>query len=100
MIGRVDGRAETAALRGKNFNVGHYMQIFRPICFIPAMFIGAIDFSDHIPLSVTVTLVWGHKVIAKQSLLVSFFFFLFFFFFAHFSTEWDEILYSVEAILS
>ena len=32
-----------AVLRGKNFNVGHYTQTFKPF-FIPAMLIGTTDF--------------------------------------------------------
>ena len=59
-------------LCGKNFNVGHYAQFFQPNVFIPAMLIDTIDFCHPIPLSLTLTMAGGHKVIAKQSLLVSF----------------------------
>ena len=62
-----------AILQGKNFHVRHCMQTFRPKFCIPAMLKGTIDFNHFIPLSLTSTLVRGHKVSAKQYLLVSFF---------------------------
>ena len=46
-----------------------------------SMLIGTIDFYGHIPLSLTSTLPWGHKVGAKQNLLASFSGTFFFFFF-------------------
>ena len=61
---------------GKTYNVGH-ANSFLPNFFIPAMLIGAIDFSHFIPLSFMMTLPGAHKVSAKQNL--------------HFSIDQDEI---------
>ena len=58
-------------LHGKNINVGHNTQTFGPKLFIPAMFTGTFDFYHLIPLSLTLTLLIGHKVSAKQNFLAS-----------------------------
>ena len=57
---------------------------------VPAKLIGTIDFYYSVPLLLTFTLPWGHKVNTKQT---SWFHFL-----AHFSTDQHEIKYDVEAI--
>ena len=51
-------------------NVRHNTQTVQPDLFVPAMFIGTIDFYLFIPLSLT--LPGGHRASAKQSLLASF----------------------------
>ena len=55
-----------AILRGKNFNIGHYMQTVPPNVFIPAMLIGTTDFYHFIPLSLSLTLPGGHSISTKQ----------------------------------
>ena len=72
-----------AVLHGKNFNVGHYTQIFQRNIFIPAMPIGTVEFYHFIPLSLILTLTGDLKVNAKQKLLA--------YFLAHFSAVQDEI---------
>ena len=57
-------------LCGKNFNIWHYAQTFQPNFSIPAMLIGTIDFYHFIWLA-DLDLACGHKVCAKQNLLVS-----------------------------
>ena len=76
---------------GKNFNIGCYMQTFRPIFFIPAMLIGTIDFYHFIPLPLTLTLPgFTRSAQSKTSWLH---------FLTHiFLTDQDEISYGVEAI--
>ena len=64
--------------------------LFYGIFFILAMLIVTIDIDHFIPLSVTMTLVGGHKVSTKQCLFLHFL--------AHFSTEWDEIWYGDESV--
>ena len=59
-------------LYGKSFSVEHYMQTFKSDVVIHAMLIGTIDLHYHIPLSLTLTLAWGHKVSAMQNLIASF----------------------------
>ena len=54
--------SQPAVLCSKNFDIGHYMQIFEPTLFIPAMLIGTIDFYHFIPPSLTMALPGGHKV--------------------------------------
>ena len=44
------------------------LDITQPDLLIPAMLIGAIDFSHFIPLSQTLTLAWGHKVCKAKPL--------------------------------
>ena len=44
-----------APWRGKHFNVRHYTVPFQPVCFIPAMLIGTIDFYHFISLSLVLT---------------------------------------------
>ena len=61
-----------AVLHGKNFYVGHYMQLFNFTFFIPAMLTGTIDFHHLIPLPPTLTLPEGHKVSANQNVMASF----------------------------
>ena len=56
---------------------------FQPTFLILAMLIDTINFYHFIPLSLTLTLLWGHKVSAKQNLLG--------YFLPHFSTDQDEI---------
>ena len=73
-------------LCGKNFNTEHYVQTFQPNMFILAMLIGTIHFCHIIPLSVALTLAWGHQVRRKQNFLI------------HISTEKDEIWCGDEAI--
>ena len=75
-------------LCGNNLNVGHYLKTFQPHFFTLALVIGTVNFYHFIPLSMTLTLVGGHKISAEQNLLVSFF--------AHFSIDQEEILYCVE----
>ena len=63
-----------AVLCSNKFNVGHYMQSFQANCLIPAMqYIGTFFFYHFIPLSVILTLPWGHKVSTKQNLVASLF---------------------------
>ena len=62
---------QPTSLCGKNLNVGHYTQTVQPDLFMPAMFIGTIDFYHFIPLSLTLNLPWNHKVSMKQNLLAS-----------------------------
>ena len=59
-------------LHGKNFNVGHYMQTFQPDVCTPAMLIGTVDYYYFIPLSLTLSLLGGHKVNAMRNILASF----------------------------
>ena len=68
--GQLTGRP--ASLRGKTFNIQHYMQTVQPNAFIPAMLIGTIDLKNVVLLSLTLTLLEGYKVNAKQNLLASF----------------------------
>ena len=58
-------------LAWQNFKVGCYMHILTNF-FIPAMFIGIIDFYNFIPLSLTLTMAGGHKVSTKQNLSARF----------------------------
>ena len=51
-----------ACLVWKDFKVGHYVQIFPSNYFVQAMFIGTIYFLRFKPLSVTLTIVAGHKI--------------------------------------
>ena len=63
-----------STLHGTAFNLGHHTQVVQPNCFIPALLTGTIDFYHFTPLSVTLTMLGGHKVSTKQDLLASFFF--------------------------
>ena len=65
-------------MRGKNFNVGHYMQTFQPIFLIPAMLIGTIDFYHFIPISLTLTLAGVTRSAQSKTSWI--------YFLAHFST--------------
>ena len=58
-------------MSGKNFNIGHYMQIVLPNVFIPAMLTSTIEFYHFILLSLTLTLPVGYMVSTKQNLLAS-----------------------------
>ena len=58
-----------AILHGKNFNIGHYMQILQPNFFIPAMVVGIVDFLHFRSLSVILALARGHKVSTKQNFI-------------------------------
>ena len=46
----------------KDFNVGHYTQTVQLKIFIPVMPIDTIDFYHFVPLSLPLTLPWGHRV--------------------------------------
>ena len=59
-------------LSGKNFNFGHYTQIFQPDSFISAMLKGIIHLHHVTPASGTLTLAGGHKASISQNLLASF----------------------------
>ena len=59
-------------LRGQTFNVGRYAQLFQPNPCIQAMRVGTITFYNFVPLSMTLTLAEGHKLSAKQNVLVIF----------------------------
>ena len=50
---------------GKNFRLGHHMQIFQPKSCMPAMLISTNDLNHFIPLSATVTLAGGHRFSGK-----------------------------------
>ena len=54
-------------LRGKNFNIGHHTQTFQI-----GRTDGTIVFYHLLPLSLTLILVRGHEVSAKQNLLAPF----------------------------
>ena len=57
-------------LHGKNFNVGHYTQGFEPNTFIPAMFIGTMDFYYLVHFQ----RIWPWLRVTKRNILASFFF--------------------------
>ena len=59
-----------SVLRDKNFNVGHYVWTFHPSSLIPAMLVDTIDFYPLIPLSVTLSLAGGHKVIIVITIMI------------------------------
>ena len=61
----------SAVSDGKNFNIGHYAQTFRPVCFIPGMFMNVIDFYHFEPLQWPWPCLGNHRVSAKQKLSVS-----------------------------
>ena len=86
------GRPTGPILRGKNFNVGHYTQIFQQKSCIPAMLIGTICFYHYIPISLTLSLTLPGGTRSAQS-KISWLHFL-----AHFSTDQDETPCDVEAI--
>ena len=71
-------------LYGKNINVGQTINIHS---FTFAMLTGTIDCYPFVPLLVALTLVEGHKVSRKESMLAS-----------CFPTDQDEIRYCIEAI--
>ena len=70
LFGQPPGQPAGHLVYGKDFNVGHYMQTFQPNFFIPAMFVGTMDSTMFIP--VTMILPGGHKDSAKQNALASF----------------------------
>ena len=49
-----------------------YTKTVQPTFFIPAMLVGSIDLYYFVPPSLTLTMSGGHKVSAKENLLVSF----------------------------
>ena len=81
--------SQPVVLHGKNLSYEHYMQTVQANFFIPAMLTGTIDICHFIPLSLTLTLVGGHKINKKQILRLHFL--------THFPTDQDEIWSGVEA---
>ena len=67
MSGGVRPASRLAFLPGKNFNIGHYMPIFQPNFFIPAILTSAINFYHFIPLSLSL-----FKVSTRQNFLASY----------------------------
>ena len=59
-------------LCGKNFDIGHYTQSFKPNSFTSAMHVGPIGHCHFVPLSVNIALVRGHKISRMQNLLILF----------------------------
>ena len=55
-------------LHDKICNIGYYVQVFKPIYFIPAM-LNLIELYYFIPFTVALTLAEGYKVSRKQNLL-------------------------------
>ena len=72
VISWVQLAGQPSIMPGTNFSIGLFTQTFWPIFFTPATLIGIADFYHFTPLSVTLTLTWGHKVSVKQNLLASF----------------------------
>ena len=57
-----------AVFHDKNFNIGCFAQnVHQFLLFLPN-FKGSIDFCHFVPLSLTLTFLWGHKVSTKQNL--------------------------------
>ena len=52
----------------KSFKIGHYIEMFQPNLFIPAILISTIDRNHLIPLSMSLTMDEGHKVSGEQNL--------------------------------
>ena len=87
-------------LAWQSFNVGHYTPSVQPNLFIPAMLTGTIDFYHFIPLSLTLTLSWGHKVSAKQDLLALFSLFSpTLFFWSRWSLMWSLIRMKFDVVI-
>ena len=78
--------SQQTILRGKNSDIGHYMQTVQPNVFIPGMLIGTIGFYHFILLS----LPGGHKVSMNKTCCLHFL--------TLFSSDQDEIWCADEAI--
>ena len=94
--GRLNGQplsGHPSVFLGKHFSVGHHVQTFQPVSFIPALLMGTIYLYRVILLSVTLTVAGGQKVRRSAQSKTGWLHFL-----THFLTELDEIWHGDETI--